>query len=146
MKTKQELLDFYGVEIGKKYKVTKSENFVEVGTIFTINNECEIFPDIPFPLPLFVLDYLDYEEIKQPILNDVEREYLQKYVMDNPAFKGKVDEIVKLGEYDKTLGFLVIRLKDVNDRAYLPCFKLDTMYKNMKLNKAYTPQELGLEE
>lgn len=145
MKTNQELLDFYGVEIGKKYKVTKSVSFVEVGTIFTINNECKIFHGEPNPLPLFALDYLDYEEVKPPILDDKEREYLQKYVMDNPAFKGKVKNIIKFIEYDKKREFLGIRLNG-EDRTYLPYFKLDTMYKNMELNKQYTPQDLGLEE
>ena len=145
MKTNQELLDFYGVEIGKKYKVTKSVSFVKVGTIFTINNECKIFHGEPNPLPLFALDYLDYEEIESPILDDKEREYLQKYVMDNPAFKGKVHSIWKCitGKYEN----LRILTKNSNDFAiYLPRFIKNSMYKNIRPFVSYTPQDLGLEE
>lgn len=144
MKTKQELLDFYGVEAGKKYKVIKSESFVKVGTIFTINNECQVFyKDGIRTYPLCSLDYLDYEELTPPILTDEEREYLQHYVMDNPAFKGKVVSISKNSCIE--LEWLSIEIQKDADVS-LPYFKANSMYKGMKLDEEYTPRELGLEE
>lgn len=154
MKTKQELLDFYGVEIGKKYKVTKIYERVPkdfVGEIFKIRES----PAVDDLIIMFTkhsehsiraLNYLDYEEYK-PILDDTEREYLQHYVMNNPAFKGKVAYITKTPLNSKsTESIEITTTKYDDDFACFPCFKQGSMYKNMKLNKRYTPKELGLEE
>ena len=150
MKTKQELLDFYGVEIGKKYRITKTANGIDnsfEGEIFRIleNTERKDGLEVVFYTyghPLAVLNFLDYEEYK-PILDDKEREYLQKYIMDNPAFKGKVSTIHKscFKEYDN----ITIVLTN-GERLFLPSFKINSMYKNMISFYSYTPQELGLKE
>lgn len=149
MKTKQELLDFYGVEIGKKYRITKTADGIEnsfEGEVFRVleNTYREDGLEVVFYTyghPIAVLNFVDYEEYK-PILDDVEREYLQKYVMDNPAFKGKVKCIVKVS---RGVEFLGIHLT-FSGKAFLPEFKPNSMYKGMEIGRNYTPQELGLEE
>lgn len=158
MKTKEEVLNFYAVEIGKKYKITKSIFKEAEGKIFEIVNNVHYFSDIEKSVddlqvnfsdlemcyPLTSLVNYDYEEYK-PILDDAEREYLQKYVMDNPAFKGRVKYIKKSPVYYKKAQFLEIETT-YDDYAYLPYFKEDSMYKGMELEKEYTAQELGLKE
>ena len=158
MKTKQELLDFYGVEIGKKYRITKTADGIEnsfKGEVFRIleNTESQDGVEVVFYTyghPLAVLNFLDYEEYKS-ILDDKEREYLQHYVINNPAFKGKVKYITKSSYYDygkNKVEFLYLRLYEEQYERFvsLPPFKEKSMYKNMEKNKHYTPQELNLEE
>lgn len=78
------------------------------------------------------------QEYKEEILDYVEKKYLSEVIR---PFRKKVTTIKKVeapagGEY------ISILLKD--DGMCLPCFKKDTMYKGMKLEKRYTPEELGL--
>lgn len=153
MKTKQELLDFYGVEIGKKYKITKVAAGIEnsfVGEVFRVLENTDRKDGLEvvfytFGHPLAVLNFVDYEEVEPPILDDVEREYLQHYVMDNPAFKGKVKSITKGGSYNYELEYLYINSNN-GHVCSLPWFKANSMYKNMKICRNYTPKELNLEE
>lgn len=150
MKTKQELLDFYGVEIGKTYKITNTDLMIPGKKIFTIEESDEHygrlglkFDDIFYSRSIIILSECCYEEVKPLVLDEKEKEYLQKYVMDNPAFKGKVSFIRK--GRDTGNEFLRIILKN-GDVGYLPNFKENSMYKNMQTLTDYTPQELGLEE
>ena len=152
MKTKQEILDFYTVEIGKKYRITKKTPFLE-SDIFSVEETTCNYGGLRLIFEgsnggassiasIALLTECDYEEYK-PILDNTEREYLQKYVMDNPAFKGKVSTIHKscFKEYDN----ITIVLTN-GERLFLPRFKINSMYKNMNSFYSYTPQDLGLEE
>lgn len=83
-----------------------------------------------------------YETIykrKEPILDAKEKEYLSSVIK---PFRDKVKYIAKW--YYKMTGgyYIVIRLE--NENIYLPMFKENTMYKNMKIHKEYTLEELGL--
>ncbi len=80
------------------------------------------------------------EEAKEPVLDDVEREYLSAVIK---PFRGKVSYISKQKYYDSTMEFIHIDLSD-GDVTDFPNFKADTMYKGMEVNKYYTLQELGL--
>ena len=151
MKTKQELLNFYGVEMGKRYRIISatSELFQKlVGRIFQITETHDYFKITSTSGEYFAYDidrlvYLNYKEYKPPILDDKEREYLQKYVMDNPAFKGKVVSIRK----GCSSGYEYLRIILKNDGiGYLPRFKENSMYRNMNVFIDYTPKELGLKE
>lgn len=152
MKTKQELLDFYGVEIGKKYKIVSatSELFQKlVGRIFQITETYDYLKITStfgeyFSYDIDRLIYLYYEEVKPSILDDEERQYLQRYVMDNPAFKGKVKSIAKCQTLGSKKDFLRILIDC--EFIYLPNFKIGSKYKGMEYFKQYTPKELGLEE
>lgn len=83
------------------------------------------------------------EEYKEPILDEVEREYLSAVIK---PFRDKV-KFIKLPSYDcLNLIYTCIRMYDNcgNEIVRLPNFKIGTMYKGMKINKNYTPEELGL--
>lgn len=80
------------------------------------------------------------EEYKDPILDDVEIEYLSAVIK---PFRSRVQYIVKWKICNDFKQFLHIELSD-GDSLSFPNFKENTMYKGMKVGKYYTPEELGL--
>lgn len=74
---------------------------------------------------------------EEPILDEKEKEYLCNVIR---PFRNRVKYIIKeqtwVGEY--------ITIKLEYENVPLPNFKKNTMYKNMKLDKDYTLEELGL--
>lgn len=154
MKTKQEILDFYGVEIGKKYRITKKPPILE-SDIFSVEETTCNYGGLRLIFEgtnggtnnMALLSECCYEEVKPLVLDEKEREYLQKYVMDNPAFKGKVVRIQKNDNSEISKSYLAIYLNVNNEEIIcLPYFTLGFMYKGMEDSKRYTPKELGLEE
>lgn len=88
-------------------------------------------------------------EKESEILDEKEKEYLSNVIK---PFKNRVQNILKetviqANPFEfkvKQTEHIVIQI--VNDEnIYLPTFKKNTMYKNMKTNKQYTLKELGLE-
>lgn len=76
-------------------------------------------------------------ECKEQILDKVERKYLSSVI---GPFRDKVLYIQKA-----SIGTDNIRIGIKNDNTInLPCFKKDTMYKNMKAWKKYTLEDLGI--
>lgn len=76
-------------------------------------------------------------ECKEQILDKVERKYLSSVI---GPFRDKVLYIQKA-----SIGTDNIRIGIKNDNTInLPCFKKDTMYKNMKAWEKYTLEELGI--
>ena len=80
------------------------------------------------------------EEYKEPILDDVEREYLSAVIK---PFRNKVKYIAKLNGFSEARQFIRIIMCDC-DCANLPFFKGGTMYKGMEADKLYSLEELGL--
>ena len=82
-------------------------------------------------------------EYKEPILDEVEREYLS--AVCRPY---KVVSISKKIIFDESIEWIAISVEFSSNNGiesvYLPCFKSGTMYEGMKVKKAYTPQELGI--
>lgn len=86
-----------------------------------------------------------YETIykrEEPILDEKEKEYLANVIK---PFRDKVKYIVKSNCFIKDFIsiFLYNDFKDIESIEF-PYFQKDTMYKNMKLDKEYTLEELGL--
>lgn len=85
----------------------------------------------------------DLEEVKD-ILDSEEKEYLSNVIK---PFKHKVKRIRKReicdDEDNQIKEYIAIYIKNDNP-INLPNFKKDTMYRNMKLYKEYTLEELGL--
>ena len=87
------------------------------------------------------LNYLlnGYYEIDKPILDDVEKRYLEGVLK---PFK---DSVLNIEKNQNAYGqWICIEFKE--DNFGLPYFEKDTMYKGMELNKKHTIQELGLFE
>ena len=79
-------------------------------------------------------------EYKEPILDEVEREYLKAVIR---PFRNKIDTISKFQTWDDSSQYIYIGMKD-RRWSNLPCFPKGTMYKGMKAGKHYTLKELGL--
>ena len=80
------------------------------------------------------------EEYKEPILDDVEREYLSAVIK---PFRKKILCIRKSKDPRKGKNYIKIEFCD-GDRMFFPNLSNDEMYKGMELDKNYTLEELGL--
>lgn len=76
---------------------------------------------------------------REEILDEIEKRYLTRVIK---PFRHKIKGIMKRSEYG-SLCYIKICLKN-GDAAYLPCFKENSMYKGMELNREYSLKELGL--
>lgn len=78
------------------------------------------------------------EEYKEPILDDVEKDYLSAVIK---PFRKRIKYIVIW--YDGSKQFLHIEFYD-DEYINFPNFKAHTMYKGMEPKKRYSLDELGL--
>ena len=88
------------------------------------------------------------ERVEPEILNSKEKDYLMKYVVDNPCYKrGKISHIIKR-RYDNKRAYLDIHfLQNCYDYYFnLPLFDCNSMFLEMEEEREYTLKELGLEE
>ena len=83
------------------------------------------------------LEWLN-QEYKDPILDDVEREYLSAVIK---PFRKKISYIRKSKVFRKK--YIKIVLCDC-DTMHFPYLANDEMYKGMELDRNYTLEELGL--
>ena len=83
--------------------------------------------------------------IKQPILNEAEKEYLSGVIK---SFRDKVKCIVKRDyemSYENEYIFIVFNDDGcMQIKMCFPSFKKGTMYKGMEINKEYSLEDLGL--
>lgn len=88
----------------------------------------------------YTTDILEWmaQEYKGEILDYTEKRYLSEVIR---PFREEVIAIKKL-EVPSGREYILILFKD--DGMHFPCFKKDTMYKGLELEKRYTPEELGL--
>lgn len=85
------------------------------------------------------LEWLNQEH-KDPILDDVEREYLSAVIK---PFRKKISYIRKSKDVSKGKKYIRIDLCD-GDIMYFPYLANGAMYKGMELDRDYTLEELGL--
>ena len=80
------------------------------------------------------------EEYKEPVLDDVEKEYLSAVIK---PFRKKISCIRKTKDPRKCENYIKIECCD-GDLMHFPNLSNDAMYKGMKLDRKYTLEELGL--
>lgn len=80
------------------------------------------------------------EEYKEPVLDDVEREYLSATIK---PFRKMIAYIVKAQDFDDGKQCIRIILQN-GDGMHFPYLDDDAMYKGMEVNKEYSLEELGL--
>ena len=85
------------------------------------------------------LEWLN-QEYKEPILDDVEREYLSAVIK---PFRKKISCIRKSKDPRKGKNYIKIEFCD-GDSMFFPNLSNDEMYKGMKLDRNYTLEELWL--
>ena len=83
-----------------------------------------------------------WEEYKEPILDEAEKEYLGNIVK---PYRDRVGFIVKTEAdgYERII-ICVLGLTQYNNYIVLPYFYKNTMYKGMEVGKDYTLKELGV--
>ena len=96
-------------------------------------------------LPMLLQGEISIIKVEQPILDDIEKEYLGNIIK---PFRNRIIYIAKR-YVDNEGEYIVIYVKQYNDKNYsetimFPFFKKRAMYKGMELNKKYTLEELGL--
>ena len=80
------------------------------------------------------------QEYKDPILDDIEREYLSAVIK---PFRKRIKSIKKT-DYPSNSAFISIAM-DKCEHIFLPVFELNSgMYQRMENNKEYTLKDLGL--
>ena len=80
------------------------------------------------------------EECKEPVLDDVEKEYLSAVIK---PFRKMIAYIVKAQDFDDGKQCIRIILQN-GDGMHFPYLDDDAMYKGMEVNKEYSLEELGL--
>ncbi len=85
----------------------------------------------------------NYVEIIEDILDTKEKEYLSNVIR---PFRDRVEYIKKNTLLNGKKEAIIINYTDncYPNEIYFPSFEKGTMYKNMELNKEYTPDELGI--
>ena len=87
-----------------------------------------------------VIKWLLEEYKESAVLDDVEREYLSAVIK---PFRNRVTSIAKIeNTYAKKQFIRIVVCHE--EQVNLPYFKKATKYKGMKVDKKYTPKELGL--
>lgn len=82
------------------------------------------------------------ENIVHPqILDDVEKRYLSAVIR---PFRDRVWYIMKSFAVDKANCYIFIRFNDGSSDMDFPVFRKGDMYKDMKMGKAYSLEELGI--
>lgn len=102
--------------------------------------KASIDPEIQRTSDFFTSSILDWmaQEYKPELLDKVEKNYLSEVIS---PFRKEVTAIEKLETFTGEEYILII-LKD--DAMHFPNFEKGRMYKGMKPEKRYTPEELGL--
>lgn len=139
----KEVAELLGIEMDKYFKIDGFRN-----SLFKITNNGFISSD---GWRDGVLDGLltGRLEIEKPILNDVEKRYLENVLR---PFKNRILFAKKTTIYDTDSDYEYVLFKvvtpDNEDYNYLtlPYFIKGTMYKGMEYDKKYSIEELGLFE
>ena len=137
----KKLAELLGVEIDKPFYIKEyAYNPCKLTHNRIINNHGALIYGIIFQLLTGEL------EIESPILDDIEKDYLENVLK---PFKDRVVYVEKIKPGDPNyeyIGFKIIYEdhRCPNNWCYLPYFKEGTMYKNMELDKYYSLDELGL--
>lgn len=151
MKTGKDMLDFYGVKAGRKYKVIE-EDYTQFhlyqDEVFKVELYSNGFPylrfdrstkDIGITKEISILNAMAYREIEG--LNDEEQDYLSMVIK---PFRERVAYVQKRS-YNHYYNYIVIALKDPErSEINLPLYVGSAYYDGLILDKKYTLKELGL--
>lgn len=123
----------------KRLKRILKENYKDPSEIF-YSIQKYIDPEIKITSSKYTDSILEWmvQEYKQKLLDKIEKKYLSEVIR---PFRKEVIAIEKLETYTGE-EYILILFKD--DGMHFPSFKKGRMYKGMKLEKRYTPEELGL--
>lgn len=144
----KEVAKILGVEMGVPFNIRDKKGHRLSYSPYTLKNNGVYDKDNEFRSGLLHLLINGTYEIEQPILDEVEKRYLEGVLR---PFKGRVKYIKKCHTFTLTqeLERIHIALSSATDCACyeyipMPFFDKGTMYKGMEVDKKYTLEELGL--
>lgn len=141
-----------GIELEEEFKVSSFGNrkfkFTKNGIEY-FNEPNEKWSDIGLFYSGLLYNILtgSYKivKIKNPILDDIEKEYLSAVIK---PFRNRIKYIEKKSLKDESYEYVAIcyyeNITDDMCMLYFPMFEKGTMYKRMKADKKYIIEELGL--
>ena len=140
----EQVAKMLGVELEEEFKVSNYNEAFKI-TKYGMENFSDFSAKWDFANNILVGILTGHYEIKKPILDDVEKEYLSNVIK---PFRDKVKCIVKR-DYEMSYGneYIFIVFNDdgcMQIKMCFPSFKKGTMYKGMETGKKYTFEELGL--
>lgn len=132
---KETNLEYYLPEL----KMLVKEAYGSPKLIFT-RIKLHMDPEIKSTQDTYTGDILDWmaQPHEMSILDSKEKKYLSEVIR---PFREEVIAIEKLETYTGE-EYILILFRD--DGMHFPSFRKDTRYKGLKLEKRYTPEELGL--
>lgn len=137
----KEVAELLGIEMDKPFNIKGyAHNPCKLANDKMINNNGCVIPSRLFQLLTGEL------EIESPILDDVEKRYLENVLK---PFKDRVIYVEKRKSGDPNYEYIDFKMIYENHRCpdnwcCLPYFDKGTMYKGMELDKQYSLEELGL--
>lgn len=137
----KEVAQLLGVEIGEEFRIEGHSS----NNIYRLTEEnieylsCGHWFSISSTLNKLLNG--EYKVAKMPILDDVERKYLEGVIR---PFRDDVESICKCETYNGKKEYLTISFFSTVSDMYFPDYPMGTMYKGMVLNRKYNIEELGL--
>ncbi len=133
----KEVAKLLGVELDNPFKIKGYDGYFRLNENGLNYNFSTIYcNDILMEL---IIEKL---EIEKPILDDVEKRYLESVLK---PFKDVIDYVIKY-DYGNDEYYIHVSICDDENCMGFPNFKKGTMYKGMEVDKRYTLKELGLFE
>ena len=143
----ERVAELLGVELGEKFKInfhgdiSSDKYYIDENSIHEV---CDgRVNDYCYPLLIALLNGTDtVVKLPKPILTEKEKEYLLSIIR---PFRNRVEHISKInyGKYE----YITIKCNEIYDALFsinLPCFEKGTLYTGMRVDKAYSLNELSL--
>ena len=166
MKTNKDLLNFYNVELNTLYKIIPSEILKKGVEYFRVIEKVKgkkspskklvlqtlsWYPDYPedwkkaVEQDLSFLSEVEYKPAPKQLVNWEEGFYIHDIIW---PFKHEIDFIVKKGEKDNEWIEIHTRPEEEYDKEVVSLFKFKkgTEYRNLRKNKKYSLEELGINQ
>lgn len=147
----KEVAKLLGVEMGVPFNIRDKKGHRLSYSPYTLKNNGVYDKDNEFRSGMLHLLINGTYEIEQPILDEVEKRYLEGVLR---PFKDRVEFIEKSEQYIAGKGYkeyiTIAIFSNIcysnHDYMHMPFFDKGIMYKGMELEKEYTLEELGLFE
>lgn len=136
----KEVAQLLGVELGEKFNIDINPNVLSDKYYLAKEGLFMVGDFRPMVDVLHSLLNGEYEVVKIPILDDVERKYLANVVK---PFRNRIVHFYKYPCANGEREAIAAITKDF-DYLDFPSFKKGSMYKGMELEKSYTLEELNI--
>ena len=141
----EDVAKLLGLELREEFKIKGLSARYRITNIgLQYNSEAEgVWYTSNKLLPALLQGEISIIKVEQPILDDIEKKYLGNIIK---PFRDKIEWIEKIDSPIQNYEYIKICYHDYNYTIVLnfPDFKVGTMYRGMKIGKAYTLKELGI--